>query len=472
MHTQDSWLVRYDPNLIPNPDTYTLKRSPRGYLTLRCCSSTRPLTRGLQVRILCSATLMLGHVWGSAGACGAHPRRWVLSVFGPGVRPLYERLGPEPRREQVDMKHTSRTTGVVQGGILTAEQEGGAMTSEVGSAAWFGWLEQASSFTFRDAAGHFTAQKTRAGNRRGGSYWRARRRSHGRLASYYLGPSARLTLEHLRQAAQALAARVVADQLEREAVVRRPLHLAALPRPLTTLLGRAYERAQVMALLRSPEVRLLTLTGPGGVGKTRLALEGLQAALADQSRLLLLDNFEQVLPAAPRLIELLAACPGVKLLVTSRAVLHVQGEYECAVPPLALPNLSHLPEPEVLADYAAIALFLQRAQAVLPTFEVSTANARAIAELCVQLDGLPLAIELAAARIKLLSPPGVVGTPGSPVGAVDEPRARCAKAAADAAQHAGVELPVVRGCRAAPLPAAGGIRGGLHLRSSRGGVQR
>jgi predicted ATPase/DNA-binding CsgD family transcriptional regulator len=90
--------------------------------------------------------------------------------------------------------------------------------------------------------------------------------------------------------------------------------------------------------------------------------------------------------------------------VTSRAVLHVQGEHEFAVPPLALPNLSQLPEPEVLADYAAIALFVQRAQAVLPTFEVSTANAQAIAEICVQLDGLPLAIELAAARIKLLSP--------------------------------------------------------------------
>jgi hypothetical protein len=104
------------------------------------------------------------------------------------------------------MKQSSPTTGVVQAGMLTFQQEGGAVTAQVGSAAWFGWLEQATSFTFRDEAGHFTAQKTQAGHRRGGAYWRARRRRQGRLASYYLGPSARLTLEHLCQAALALAA--------------------------------------------------------------------------------------------------------------------------------------------------------------------------------------------------------------------------------------------------------------------------
>jgi predicted ATPase len=125
--------------------------------------------------------------------------------------------------------------------------------------------------------------------------------------------------------------------------------------------------------------------------------------------LLLLDNFEQILPAAPQLTGLLAACPGVKLLVTSRAVLHVQGEQEFALPPLALPTLKHLPDPEELADYAAIALFLQRAQAVLPTFELTATNAGAVAELCAHLDGLPLAIELAAARIKLLPPQARLG---------------------------------------------------------------
>ena len=104
------------------------------------------------------------------------------------------------------MKQSSLTTGVVQGMILTYQQDGGEVTVEVGSAAWFLWLEQATAFTFRDEAGHFTAHKTRAGNRRGGSYWRATRRSHGRLSSYYLGPSARLTPEHLRQAGHRIAA--------------------------------------------------------------------------------------------------------------------------------------------------------------------------------------------------------------------------------------------------------------------------
>jgi predicted ATPase/DNA-binding CsgD family transcriptional regulator len=111
-------------------------------------------------------------------------------------------------------------------------------------------------------------------------------------------------------------------------------------------------------------------------------------------------------------MELLAACPGVKLLVTSRAVLHVQGEHEFAVPPLSLPNISQLPAPDVLSEYAAVALFVQRAQGVLPTFEVTTHNAQAIAELCVHLDGLPLAIELAAARIKLLSPQALLARLG------------------------------------------------------------
>jgi predicted ATPase len=145
---------------------------------------------------------------------------------------------------------------------------------------------------------------------------------------------------------------------------------------------------------------------------TRSPLEVLQALLLDKQLLLVLDNFEQVLPAALQLTQMLAACPGVKLLVTSRAVLHVQGEHECAVPPLPLPNLSQLPSPELLSESAAVALFLQRAQAAMPTFEVTKANAQAIAELCVQLDGLPLAIELAAARIKLLSPQALLARLG------------------------------------------------------------
>src|SRR5215470_9064188 len=159
------------------------------------------------------------------------------------------------------MQHSSLTTGVIQDMILTYQQEGVDLTAEVGSPAWFGWLEQATAFTFRDAAGQFTAHKTRVGNRRGGSYWRATHRSHGRLASYYLGASARLTAEHLRQAAQALAARVADGFLEREAAatLSRPLLAppSRLPVPLTPLLGREQELAQLVALLRRPEVRLL-----------------------------------------------------------------------------------------------------------------------------------------------------------------------------------------------------------------------
>ncbi len=223
-----------------------------------------------------------------------------------------------------------------------------------------------------------------------------------------------------------------------------------LPAQATSFVGREQELAAVLGLLRRLAVRLLTLSGPGGSGKTRLSLQAaadlldefeevyfvplaaisdpslvasaiaqtlgvkeeadqplrdaLKAYLRDRQTLLVLDNFEQVVAAAPLLDELLAAAPRLKLLVSSREVLHLYGEQEYAVPPLALPDLKKLPPPDRLGQYAAVALFTARAAAARFDFALTAANAAAVAGICARLDGLPLAIELAAARIKLLTP--------------------------------------------------------------------
>ena len=227
-------------------------------------------------------------------------------------------------------------------------------------------------------------------------------------------------------------------------------HRNTLPLQHTPLIGREQAVAEISTLLKQPEVRLLTLLGPGGIGKTRLAievatqmrsffaggacfvglaalsdpqmvvptiarelglkesgnrppLEQVRAFVGEQQFLLVLDNFEQIVAAAPQLEELLADCPCLKILVTSRAVLHLAAEQVVPVTPLSLPSLSTSGS-EDIAESAAVTLFVQRARHILPGFQLTPANARAIAEICVRLDGLPLAIELAAARVRLLPP--------------------------------------------------------------------
>ncbi|MCG3118069.1 MAG: Serine/threonine-protein kinase PknD [bacterium] len=225
----------------------------------------------------------------------------------------------------------------------------------------------------------------------------------------------------------------------------------SLPVPSTPLLGREQELAALTQLLLRDEVRLITLTGPGGTGKTRLGLqaaanlnaaftdgtffvslaanteaklvlstiaeafgvfenpvrsvsEGVIAHLREKNLLLLLDNFEQVVAATPVIADLLAACPQLKILVTSRTVLHLTGEQEFPVSPLATPDPKRSLPFAALTQYAAITLFTQRAVAVKPDFTLNQENAATVAEICYRLDGLPLAIELAAARLKLFSP--------------------------------------------------------------------
>ena len=236
-----------------------------------------------------------------------------------------------------------------------------------------------------------------------------------------------------------------------EQVQTRP---STLPVPRTEFVGREREAAAAKELLLRSDVRLVTVTGPGGIGKTRLAVElasGLAAwfpggiyfvplsPLRDSSliasvivqtlgireaggqssleilkksfqdslgapMLFLMDNFEHLVQAAPIVGELLAMGPHLKILVTSRSPLHVYGEHEFPVPPLALPDSRSMPSVEMLSQYPAVALFIRRAIAAKPDFELGPENAQSVSEICARLDGLPLAIELAAARIKVLSP--------------------------------------------------------------------
>ena len=229
----------------------------------------------------------------------------------------------------------------------------------------------------------------------------------------------------------------------------------ALPAPTTRLIGREWAVERLRRLLARQEVRLVTLFGPGGSGKSRLALHmagelspafaqgawfvtlagvsdaelvplsilqalhvgstpdaspllSLVSYLRNKQALLVLDNFEHVAAATSVVGELLAAAPGLKLLVTSRAVLHVYGEHEFSVPPLDIPNADILNKAADLLQYTAVQLFVERAQALVPDFELTVENAGIIAQICARLDGLPLALELAAARVKVLSPQGLL----------------------------------------------------------------
>ena len=255
-----------------------------------------------------------------------------------------------------------------------------------------------------------------------------------------------------RYLARELAA--IRDRFSEKPVAHVEAMTANLPVQRTGFVGREKEIAAVKDLLLRQDVRLVTVTGPGGIGKTRLAVQvagglvecfpggtyfvplsalsepgliastivqtlgireaGGQSALdilkrnlQDSSRapiLLLLDNFEHLVQAAPTVSDLLASCPNLRILVTSRAALHVYGEHEFPVPPLALPDSRSKPSVEILSRCPAVALFVQRAVAAKPDFGLNPENAPVVAEICARLDGLPLAIELAAARVKVLSP--------------------------------------------------------------------
>lgn len=242
-------------------------------------------------------------------------------------------------------------------------------------------------------------------------------------------------------------------KVQRDAVAKDKLrsNKTVLPLQLTSFVGRESEVIQIARLLERSEVRLVTLTGPAGTGKTRLSLrvatevqsefadgvlyvplaairdpdlvanaiaralgtstlagnqlvENLPDYLAGKHLLLVIDNFEQVSVAAPRITNLLVAAPGLKILVTSRETLRVYGEYEFPVPPLPLPDLDSEICPDSLGSVPAIALFVERAQAAKPGFRLTADNVEAVIAICRSMDGLPLALELAAARIKTFTP--------------------------------------------------------------------
>jgi predicted ATPase len=243
-----------------------------------------------------------------------------------------------------------------------------------------------------------------------------------------------------------------ANQAAESIATKKPKH--NLPAQTTPFIGRAPQLAALKGMILAPDVRLITLMGPGGTGKTRLSLEvaqelldhfsngvffvpladdtdsnqlisriaqqlevreggrplleNLKDYLRDKNILLVLDNFEQIVSAAPVVAGLLAAAPKLKIITSSRVALQLQGEHEYPVPPLDLPNAEGDVSVEDLMGNEAVLLFIGRARAALPSFAMTKDNASFVAEICCRLDGLPLALELAAARVKLLSPQAIL----------------------------------------------------------------
>jgi predicted ATPase/DNA-binding CsgD family transcriptional regulator len=358
---------------------------------------------------------------------------------------------------------------------VPTREDNGTSIITLGTPAWDSWVEHARSFRFETPHASFTARKEQ---RPGGWYWYAYRRRYGKLHIAYLGKSEELTIERLHTVAAVLE--LIEDNSEEPShqpqqrsfdaplqthhtpsipfplngadsqTSARPVPQHNLPIQVTSLVGREAAIATATALLRLPEVRLLSMIGTGGIGKTRLAIEvatqlledftdgvyfvalsplrdpdmvlptiahtlGLKESgnetlterlctyLRDKQLLLVLDNFEHLMPAAHVVEQLLTTSPELKLLVTSREVLHLRAEQQFSVPPLAVPDRKHVAQVQSLTQYPALELFLQRARAVKHDFQWNTTNAQPLTNICTRLDGLPLAIELAAARIGMLS---------------------------------------------------------------------
>jgi predicted ATPase/DNA-binding CsgD family transcriptional regulator len=352
----------------------------------------------------------------------------------------------------------ARAIPTVRDNTLSPPVDGAGGDIRVGGAEWWRWLEApaSSSFRFEHGLDGFTARREQ---RSGGWYWYAYRRRDGRLNKAYLGRATELSPDRLHSVSGALAGRASrrADERFRSRALAAPtaeVRRHNLPEQTTSFVGRTQALSDVRRLLGTS--RLLTLTGPGGVGKTRLALQVatdvmdaypdgawlvdlaalrdpqlvphavanavgvrmpagfapfsvLADALHARTLLLVLDNCEHLVQVCAELVDtLLHSCPHVCILATSRAVLDVPGETNWRVPPLGLSDAEMSKTVDEVQQSEAASLFVERAQATRPGFSVDERTAPAVASICRRLDGLPLGIELAAARMSVLTPEQIV----------------------------------------------------------------